>query len=432
MDNSIRLVRTQDDFYGMKSDAEGNIILHKAQPTNPLSKRNNRNTAHFSINGVVTDHAYGTFDGQITMVCDPKQMSIPSGFRQEDVWFAFDKNRDLNIGKAKVFAPIGVEPPEGVAVTFFDATIPMERERVVNEYLKTLEITPRKVGMWGWESNGMLEQENWIKETTTQLYGASAELIQKEIHDASMDKSLENGMITCINKLAKAHDQYYFQSSSGHDLVYTDVINSIMNTIKEDMAKFKRTMHPETVKNSEGYFEYINDNLEKFEEEIKEIKEKFNKPYFLKLSQSSKEFGPFNEEECKEKIQKFGYSDTYYVKNIKSEDGYQPIGLMFTASECKEQSTWDMNGSVPPPLPKSDMTSYMGAMPPPLPKEDLSNQMSLPLLPTSGIVYTGAMPPPLPQEETSFLPTKLESLARITEIRPAETERSKIKQQLKH
>ncbi len=72
--SSLLAVRVQDDLHGLFVDTQGNTHLKYVQP---LSMRN---TCHFAINGIVSDHAYGSFNetaegdlkGKVVIIAPPR------------------------------------------------------------------------------------------------------------------------------------------------------------------------------------------------------------------------------------------------------------------------------------------------------------------------------------------------------------------------
>lgn len=354
---NIRLVRTQSDFFGMNVNNAGEIQLHQDE-----SYKHFRNSAHFAVNGVVGDHAYGTFDGQIAVVCDPREMTIPSGFKQEDVWFHYNEERNINLGKAKVFAPMGIKAPDGIDVVYFDGSIPNERNRVINEYLKSLEIEPKKIEMWSWAGETASTSNQWVEKTITQLYGDQGGKIQTNSHTYSLDGKLDEAIRTVQISARKAQEQYLFTTNSGEEMEYTSHVKKMIENTKEALINFKEKAPESVVLAATRYLDKVERKIKEVEEINENSEKKFLSPYYIQKPEYGVG-GPFSYKEVEEKIKNGQISALDQIKDIRKGDDFEAITNRFDI-----KATFAM----PPPLPSMQM-------PPPLPSMQIKPLLSLPI-----------------------------------------------------
>lgn len=117
--NKVRLIRVIPSFAGVTSNESGDIIFHRSESRKRAADEGHnlataRKTIHFAVNGVVGDHAFNTWENAgIVIIADPAQIHAkPQVTRLEDTWYMVDRNDELNIGKALVFVPEGMDIPE--------------------------------------------------------------------------------------------------------------------------------------------------------------------------------------------------------------------------------------------------------------------------------------------------------------------------------
>lgn len=63
--DQLHLVRVQDGLEGIRFDDGDLLITRNTQDTSELSMRN---TVHFTLNGVVSNHAYGEFNSLFAFI----------------------------------------------------------------------------------------------------------------------------------------------------------------------------------------------------------------------------------------------------------------------------------------------------------------------------------------------------------------------------
>lgn len=137
-DSEHRLVRVQKDFSGISMDAQGNISLSRVGDTT-------RNTMHFCMDGIVASHEMGDWDDAgIMIVVDPGEMTAPcSGARLEDTWYHCANDGKLNVGKATVFVPEGVDVLSGLSVMRYPVG---ERAKTLERFLGQTGISMLEIG----------------------------------------------------------------------------------------------------------------------------------------------------------------------------------------------------------------------------------------------------------------------------------------------
>jgi hypothetical protein len=397
-EDKIRFVRVQDDLYGMHVDSNGDLILHRDD------RKYNRNTTHFAVNGVVGNHAEGTFDGAITIVADPGQMDVPSGLRQEDVWFHNDARGNLNVDKATVLAPFGTDLPQGVNSVFYDPSADGGRNGAVNRYLETQGVNPQIIGSMGWVNNGGLNAyDEWQTSTAIELYGENAAHIQFCSHANSVDDSLDSSMNACEGLVKASKDQYISDIIKPGEL-YTDVIDSKISATYEAVEKFKKVSSPSVVATASGYLDKIERKLEECKIENEKTKQYFSSPWRLRGNNPGTDGEALSETQIVDAIKAGGVSQSCEVFDVRyPENNWRPLSELFP-----EVLSNRIQMEMPPPLPSA--TNGFHVMPPPLPDNVLPppltsvSEMRPPPLPGSGTLINtyspsapvGSAPPPPP------------------------------------
>src|SRR5471032_2041741 len=105
--SSLLAVRVQDGLHGLSVDEQGVRLAYQRDSV--------RNTLHFSLNGLVGDHAYGSFNqdaqgnlkGSVVIVAPLSGLPTPAGLGQVDTWFRMD-TRAAKEGEAVVERSLGV------------------------------------------------------------------------------------------------------------------------------------------------------------------------------------------------------------------------------------------------------------------------------------------------------------------------------------
>lgn len=254
---NIKYIRIQSNLHGLYTNENEDIIL-------PLKRDTGRNTLHFAINSVVTDHNMGKFNydkngnfkGKIAIISDPSELPLPSGLKQVDTWFRLEntynpnsekEEKGLNIGKSIIVAPTGTELPKGVKAIFYDGTIE-NRNYVISEYFKENNIKLNECGekKWiGFEGN----EHEWEKEQAKKVYGELSKFVSHDLHMNTLDNNLEDNINAVKNKLAvfKKADSRIDESNFLSNY-YIDNISNKIDSAKEVIKSIRESL-PESEKN---------------------------------------------------------------------------------------------------------------------------------------------------------------------------------------
>lgn len=253
-------VRVQDDLHGLYADVSG---VHL-----PYLSGKERNTMHFSLNGVVGDHAYGKFNensdgslkGKIVILADLNEMPIPSGFNQVDTWFRLSAQksesgtvqRSLPIGQATIVAPVGTPVPENVNVIYYEGAMDA-RDEAVKQYFLSRGVEQKKINFRSWSDYHENDARLWARQTANALYGADAASIHCDTHDCSMDSYLERcgikGLMEVISK------ERLMQDDEGGQVLVIDVIRSRVSKHLDTLQTFLQS-DPLDIERSRPHYEH--------------------------------------------------------------------------------------------------------------------------------------------------------------------------------
>lgn len=258
------LVRRQDQSHGMWVDSNGDLNLHRGDS-------GKINTTHFMCNGLVMDHAYGSFEhNRMAIIADPSEVKLlPSGFKQVDVWFQSDKNGDLNIGKAVIIAPYGMDLPENANVIRYHDTENNSLSIELDKYLASKDIesqTPDSDQWSSYQSTGCHIQsiyndsQSWERGAADQIWGERAKEIPTysglvKLHEGSHDDRIGEFSRQAIHYTSLAE-----KNAPSIDKTFSDRIDmAIMyvDALKKEIALFKEEMPPEIVAQASGYIDKI-------------------------------------------------------------------------------------------------------------------------------------------------------------------------------
>lgn len=338
-DNHL-LVRVQDQAYGMYVNADGDIILKRGD------SKFRRNTCHFSVNGVVKNHVYGTFDGQIAIIARPQDMPIPSGVTQVDVWLHYDSNDELNVGKATVAAPIGTELPSGLSARFFDGTKEHARNDCIHEILLESNIDVKKIGMWGWEGVSIDEQFQWSDEYINQYYSDVGKNIQRCAHSNSIEGNLEFSINACEGSLNKA--------KTSLDESCTDPLLNHINQVKDAVRTFQNNSHESVNETASKYVNSIIERMYEVENERDNLISKFEKPYSIVDSDTMEDCSnKLTYEEVMQLVEDGGINKYAYIKDIR-------CGIDMATNHFPQQK-WPQSTNVSIPAKPLEGIIYDGA-----------------------------------------------------------------------
>jgi len=202
--SSLLAVRVQDGLHGLSVDEQGVRLAYQRDSV--------RNTLHFSLNGLVGDHAYGSFNqdaqgnlkGSVVIVAPLSGLPTPAGLSQVDTWFRMDSRaaqsaesggpaveRSLGVGHAIVVAPENTEIPEGVQAIFYRGGV-AERDRAVDEAFEKFGVERKIIpAMRSWPGFSEGDAQSWAEKTAEDLYPGKTSFIHCGMHDSSPDAELE-------------------------------------------------------------------------------------------------------------------------------------------------------------------------------------------------------------------------------------------------
>jgi hypothetical protein len=349
----------------MHVDDKGDLILKREM------RDHNRNTCHFAVNGLVTDHAYGKFDGSIALIVDPMQAGTPSGFGQADVWFHHDADQNLNVGRAVVVAPAGTFLPPGAAAIFYDPDEPDALQNAVNRHLVDVGIEPKNIGINGWIGDDIGEHDRWRVDMGSRLYGADAERIHLGQHDGSLDDEIDSAVNACQALYATAQSTYLHESDGGVQTKYTVHLSAKIDAARAAIESFGHTAPATVVEASAGYMRALEKKLDDLSEKNVVIEQKFSSPFFVTSIAGAPPLGPYNDHQVEQLIKNGHVARNAFIEDIRFGHGPELLTSMFAdATWPALPVTIQVPGSglpqSPPPLPGMGPPPLPGMTPPPL------------------------------------------------------------------
>lgn len=198
--NNLRYVRVQDDLHGARA-GDGGVFF-------PYQRQDDRNTMHFSVNSIVTDHTYGAFNvnkqgdltGKILIITDPQGAPAPSGLNQVDTWFRMNLQnhpqsgqvqRGLALKSPTIIAPEGTPDVPGATMIHYDGTM-QGRNAAFMDCMAEAGVRVEAAGFRNWDGQSWAESVAWEESTASRIYGDKAQYIHKGVHDNSLDDRLES------------------------------------------------------------------------------------------------------------------------------------------------------------------------------------------------------------------------------------------------
>lgn len=246
-------VRVQDELHGATFDAAGLRLPYSRKGENAEA----RNTSHWSVNSIVSDHAYGSFNeasdgalkGKVVIIALPDEMPTPAGLGQVDTWFRMDAirgadgslQRGISVGRnAVVVAPLGLDVPDGVAVVRYEGDI-VARDAAVNGVIHAKGVDVEQAGMWGWVGRG--QSLSWAQHVAHTYYGDRSGSIHCGSHLESADESIENG-VRVAKLVAAFESERLYTRSDGLELPTADVIRDEISRNREILDQTIQSMQP--------------------------------------------------------------------------------------------------------------------------------------------------------------------------------------------
>lgn len=199
------LVRVQDDVHRMWRTGASVFMAHD---------RPRRGTVHFTVDGVVADHAYGAFNqdrngklkGGVVIIADPTQMRRAAGLGQADTWFrkhgAHDpatmiRHQGIFIGTPTIVAPAGTRAVDGATMVHHNGTLE-GRNAAVFSVLRDAGVQPQVIGYRAWIDHDrradwdMQQSRQWAESLADRLYGGQTQGIHFGPHDSSHDSQIDD------------------------------------------------------------------------------------------------------------------------------------------------------------------------------------------------------------------------------------------------
>lgn len=245
----LLLVRVQDDLHGARHDGE-KLILNYDRETF-------RNTMHFTVNSIVSDHAYGNFNvkdgelkGKVVIVADARDMPPPAGWGQVDAWWRLRSEpaadgtmqRSLPVGNATIVAPAGTEVPQGSKAVFYTGGIEA-RDTAVAKVVAEQGVQLERNGFWSWQSSGANTLDQWQRETTSAVWPGKEQHIFLGPHSASLDETLETYSLRGGLKALRDGERLH-ADSSGAERPYVEVMEENAASIKANIHKLLSEVAP--------------------------------------------------------------------------------------------------------------------------------------------------------------------------------------------
>lgn len=203
--DKLTFVRVLTGIEGFTADNEGslNTSLHDS------SYNSGRMTTHGTLNGVVSDHVYGTFSqskfavvGNLMQMCDKNELAC---INPADTFF-WSQNGRVQVPNATLFAPANEVLPEqiekNVSVIRYDASADGKSEfenlkGAITKHLKKEDIPYFGISMNGWIRNTWVDThaEN-SKQIASEL---SEKLGYKVLNDLHSNTAYSNAEKTCLS-----------------------------------------------------------------------------------------------------------------------------------------------------------------------------------------------------------------------------------------
>ena len=247
-----RLVRVVDGLDNIESSGDGTLTV--------MARHNGhsaRNTLHFTANSVVGDHTMGKFPGKFVIIANPAEMPRDqlAGARAEDTWYRFDDTGELSIGNATILAPEGSSVPNGIKAQFYKG----DRTDAIDNAFKQIGIKfqgqaePFKVSG--------IDNTEYHKDYTSQHGTGSA---TGDSHSYTVDSDLESLPAQLEYRLKQLQKDFFYTNDNGADAYVTTAGKELIDRNRQKLDKLT-TEHPEAIKSSASYFNYIKQTISAYE-----------------------------------------------------------------------------------------------------------------------------------------------------------------------
>lgn len=276
------LVRVQDDLHGAHVTERGLRLMY--QRDSEFAEY--RNTLHWSVNCVVSDHVYGRFNeasdgsliGNIVIIADPRELPLPAGLGEVDTWYRMDAakrsdgclERGLDVGRnAVIIAPKDTKVPRGVRVIHYDGGI-SERDAAVHRALRDAGIEPKAAGMWSWRDGSGGIERKWAREAASNVYGLDAARVHLGPHSSSIDDAIEAGA-RLAGMVSQFETERLYTLGDGSEVPMIEQISSRIRGQREALETILDAMTPAERARTGPYYEQRLSSLLQTEARASEI-----------------------------------------------------------------------------------------------------------------------------------------------------------------
>lgn len=362
-----RFVRVQDELHGLHVNQDGDMVLVLGEkPASAQGIKSKRNTVHFCIDGVVSDHANGSWTGDnIVIIADPATAPIPAGCITEDTWF-LTQDRKLNLGRnAIVLMPDGVEASDipNTRTIRYDASAPNAREKAVEQYLTSIGIQYQHMTTHGWDSlktaNGESRENQPIIQIHREIYGSDIGLYT-QTHASSLENSFSTMHYNVEADISEAMEHRYIRKNndSGTYESHTELKHA-RDRLARDIQTFIATHHPDVCQQAEPMLNDMRQLVAAYDVGIEQVYNKWERNVTVTTILGDSD--PMDFDESTTYLQQ----NAGIVENITMVDPETGVASSYTVDEwCKEMRVSvnkPTSPAVPPPLTQ--------ATPPPLTDE---------------------------------------------------------------
>ncbi len=194
--DDLKLVRVVKDIENYQKIGDS-LIINK----NPNAGDSIRNTTHFTLNGVVSDHAYGSFsDSKYAIIADLQDTAKANkvhGVSAADTWF-WNENGSIKLNKPTLVMPENDKNIEKFAADFH--IVQYQPSDITEENFSNLKDAVKKhfeeeklnfyqIGMWGWANGGHGMVQESDQRIISEALGSPE--ILPSAHSGSNDEKME-------------------------------------------------------------------------------------------------------------------------------------------------------------------------------------------------------------------------------------------------
>lgn len=239
------------------------------EPDGTLSIRqqtgSTRNSIHWTMNSTVGSHTLGNWDNAgYVVIADPKQIKAPLlGARPDDTWYALDKNRKLNIGKATILAPQGASVPPGIPVQYYSGDRSQAVKQVLNKQGVQYMGATGATGVGGLDINQFGKMGRDFAAKHSNQGPGTLDSHMNTLHSQAEGKLA--GINYAIDKMQSG--QKYIQLDTKAEVPYTTHTQQEIKDFKQSIADYQK-QNPKTAAYELDYWSRINQQLDQASKQI--------------------------------------------------------------------------------------------------------------------------------------------------------------------